>query len=349
MEFLDINSDDKNYNVKRKRGRPRKDEKLPEAPKKTKKKEKKTTKEIILQMPITMSDIRGADTSPNNGVEEASEMFIETENGGVKNSDNIFTLADITNTSSEEYSSCENENDNENETNDQVKYLLKKINERDQIIKDLKDKLNSSKRLTNGVNEKKVQEMGLKLLSLDNKKISLNKGNCRCWWDHNDFAEYPSFIVERYHNKVYYVIGCFCSASCALAYNIKYLDDYRVSERHGLTVQLHREMTGSNNDVPIAPSWLTLKDYGGPLTIESFRDNCSKNGIDYEISLPPIRHINYIITEKSNDVDNNVINSNDSDDLILKRSKPLPGAKNTLMETMGLTMEKVSKKTKKTK
>jgi len=347
MEFLDINSDEKNYNVKRKRGRPRKNEKVPEVSKKTKSKnkEKKSEKEIILQMPITMSDIRGADvdTSPNNDIEEASEMFIEEEKDGTKNSDNIFTLADITNSSSEEYSSCKNESD------DQIKNLLRKINERDNIIKDLREKLNSSNKLVNGVNDKKVQEMGLKLLSLDNKKINLNKGKYRCWWDHNTFEGYPSFIVERYHNKVYYVIGCFSSVSCALAYNIKYLDDYRVSERHGLTVQLHREITGSNEEIPIAQSWLTLKDYGGPLTIEQFRENCSKNSRDYDISLPPIRHINYVITEKSNDVENSIRNSDDSDDLVLKRSKPLPGAKNTLMETMGLTMENVSKKKRKSK
>lgn len=346
MEFLDINSDN-NENKKRRRGRPRKEDiiKKEVSEKKSQKKIKKSKsseKEIILQMPITISDINNMKNNDNiktdNEIDSvADDVFTKKDSSD----NNIFTLADITNTSSE-YSSYDGNTE-----------LVKKLQEKDTQIRDLREKLATlgyTNYLNYGINEKKIHKMDLKIINHgDNKQIEILKTTKKCWWDHNTFTGYPFFVVEKYHNRVYYVSGCFCSVNCALAYNIKFLDDYQVSERHALTIQLFRELTGNNEAVGIAPTWLSLKDYGGPLSIESFRNNCAMNTKEYMINIPPISYINYEVIESTKDKDvvglNN--NSSDSDNLILKRSKPLPTAKNTLMETMGLTMERMSKKPKK--
>lgn len=327
---------------KRKRGRPPKNsivqnactDNITKKDKNKKKNKQKSEPEIILQLPITMSDINNFKSTehPNE-----KEIFVQKESSTENQDNNIFTLADMTNSSSDEYSS----HDGQSAT------LVKKLQEKDQQIKELKEKLghyNASNKNSVGTNDKNVHNMDLKLLNT-NGEVKLEKTTHRCWWDHHKFTNYPFFIVEKYHDNVYYVIGCFCSVNCALAHNIKWLDDYCVSERHALTIQLFRTITGSKDNIELAPTWLSLDSYGGPLSIEKFRKLLIKCEKDYRFSIPPISYIVPVIEEASKDSDNtnNKKNSSDSDELILKRTKPLPNSRSTLMETMGLQMERRKK------
>lgn len=339
MESSDHN-DQNVFTQKKRRGRPPKN--ITKPVKKTshnkKQKKVKVNDEIILQIPITMTDINNF--NDDNTTEKNKEIFTTTKETSTENQENnIFTLADITNSSSDEYSSVDDDN----------KDLVKKLQEKDDEIKDLQVKLNkmSHSNLYNNYTNKSLVEMKLKLLN-NKDEVKLEKTTNRCWWDHHTFTSYPFFIVEKYHNKVYYVYGCFCCVNCALAYNIKYLDDYCVSERHALTIQLFRVTTKSKDEVKLAPHWLITDSYGGPLSIEDFRTSCLVYEKDYIFTLPPISYITPVI-EISNSMMNSSknINSDESENIIIKRSKPLPSAKSTLIETMGLTMEKKKPKKKK--
>ena len=188
--------------------------------------------------------------------------------------------------------------------------------------------------------------MNLKLIhSTQRNEVIINKTNKRCWWDHHTFDCYPFFLVDQYHDDIYYIFGCFCSISCALAYNVA-LDDYKVSERYALTVQLFRSVTDYKDNVSVAYNWLSLEDYGGPLTIEQFRQNCITSNKDFIVSFPPVKYIPLNVNEKT--INDNSIktdnNSSESEHLILRRSKPLPNSNQTLMETMGLKLEKKKKR-----
>ena len=109
--------------------------------------------------------------------------------------------------------------------------------------------------------------------------------------------------------------------------------------------QLYNIIFANTNDINIASSWLILKKYGGHMSIEEFRLSNKKGARDYVVTIPPLFYTAPTITSESKDkmVHSKNNNSSDSDNLVLKRSKPLPRAKNTLMETMGLTIEKKMK------
>ncbi len=86
--------------------------------------------------------------------------------------------------------------------------------------------------------------------------------------------------------------------------------------------------------IKTAPSWKVLEDYGGVISIDEFRENLTFNQMDYNYIKPPlISRISYIekIPIKS-EIEDNI----KSDDLILKRQKPLKSSKYSLESIMGL-------------
>ena len=339
MESSDnVDNNAKIYNQqKRKRGRPPKNLSSQKniadntiSKEKIQKKKNKSEPEIILQLPITMSDINKFKS--NKSVDE-KEIFVQKESSTENHDNNIFTLADMSNSSSEEYLSYDGKSNT----------LVKKLQEKDKQIKELKEKLGQSNFSNiNGVNDKQIHNMNLKLLTTNNNEVKLEKTQHRCWWDHHKFSNYPFFIVEKYHDNVYYVTGCFCSVNCALSYNVKWFDDYRVSERHALTIQYFRVKTKSKEDVELAPTWLSLDCYGGPISIEKFRSTLIKCDKDYRFTIPSISYVTPVIEENTKDKGTTFTNKNssESDEMVLKRSKPLPNSRSTLMETMGLQMER---------
>ena len=93
--------------------------------------------------------------------------------------------------------------------------------------------------------------------------------------------------------------------------------------------------------IKIALPRLALKKFGGPFTIEEWRKN---NGIkDFKVVMPPIISIIPTLEEITINSDNSLFNgiSNEfiqktSNDLRLKRNKPLPNQNNTLENCMNL-------------
>jgi hypothetical protein len=107
-------------------------------------------------------------------------------------------------------------------------------------------------------------------------------------------------------NQVFETDGVFCSFSCCIAFINSNVHDskYRMSKTllNSLYYLIHD--LDDISKVPIikpSPSWRLLKDYGGPLTIDEFRNSLSK--IDYTESgiiknIPRCRAISTMFTEQ---------------------------------------------------
>lgn len=135
------------------------------------------------------------------------------------------------------------------------------------------------------------------------KKISLEKTSCKCFWDTDYFKSMPIPLVESYIGGTYHVRSeFFCSINCALAYNLYALRDSKVDLRKSLTIKLYREMLNVEPDSPlnnVAPSApiTILKDYGGSLTIEKYREkNCQCK--EYVSFLPPLKSLPITVEER---------------------------------------------------
>jgi hypothetical protein len=118
-----------------------------------------------------------------------------------------------------------------------------------------------------------------------------------------------------------------------MAYNID-INDENIAKRTSLIYMMYKKTYKSYRIIKPASSWKILIDFGGPLSIEEFRENLITNSLEYNYIKPPIiSRISYIekIPIKKED-DENVKN----EDLVLKRNKPLKSSKYNLESIMGL-------------
>lgn len=105
-----------------------------------------------------------------------------------------------------------------------------------------------------------------------NKEIT----KTRCYNCHNFFDNSPFYlpfdhcpILDRY--KIY---GNFCSPNCVKTFCIN--STHFKSKQH-LVGQFYRKLFGAEFRIKPAPSYLTLKEYGGDLTIEEYRKSFYTN------------------------------------------------------------------------
>ena len=139
-------------------------------------------------------------------------------------------------------------------------------------------------------------------------------------------------MPETYYNGIFSCSGYFCSWDCMMAYNID-MNDMNVQYRTSLIYMMYQKTYGTYKIIKPAPSWKILTDFGGPITIEDFRNNLIINDINYNYIKPPmISRISYV--EKiPNKKDIDIIKN---DELVLKRTKPLKTSKYSLETMMGL-------------
>lgn len=166
--------------------------------------------------------------------------------------------------------------------------------------------------------------------------------NTKCWWCKNIFHTPQVILPEQYYNDTFYCVGNFCSYNCAKAYNLDINDTY-IWKRESLLKLLYYLTYGYNKEINIAPSWLTLKDFGGYLNINEFRKNFEVNNINYLVLHPPIisRQMQIEESYKKAQTTQTSISKMDNlfietDNLILRRSKPVESTKLNLETTMGL-------------
>jgi hypothetical protein len=136
--------------------------------------------------------------------------------------------------------------------------------------------------------------------------------------------------------------GHFCSPECALAY--LYADgtisDVTRWTRHALLADLYRSLYTKRDLIP-APPRATLRLFGGPLSIEQFREQTAFGDDILAVQLPPLRlHVPSMnVQGPVRDVKKFVALSQEtvdkaSKELRLKRSKPVHATNATLDKCM---------------
>lgn len=163
----------------------------------------------------------------------------------------------------------------------------------------------------------------------------------KCWWCKNSFNTPNLMLPEYYSNDIFYCIGNFCSFNCKKAYNID-LNDINVWKRESL-INLEYYLTyGRHKEIIPAASWLTLKEYGGPLTITEFRKNFDTNSSEFILLQPPLISRQMQIEESyKKSSSSGPINKldklfTDGTAYLLKRTKPVETSQLNLEKTMGL-------------
>lgn len=324
-----INDDTLQTIIKKRRGRPRKNQIIDSCKKHDRKNKlssdimdifSKEDEEIVLHLPINLKEF--------NELKDKITIRTDTDvSSSSKQENTTFTITDLSYEShSEEESNVTNVKITELQT--YIKKLENDIVEYKNILKD---------NMVSSVMENKVSKMDIDFIcDINGKQIPVEKTDVVCWWDTEKFDTVPCFIPDRIVDGKFYVIGCFCSYNCAAAYNIydPDMNDYNMWGRNSLIKKLYNKIYNKCDDIIPAPRRETLKKFGGILTIEEFRKNFKKCEKEYRVIMPPMKSLVPLIEESYRDKTKyNKIKIKDDDDLVLRRTKPLPNSKNTLLET----------------
>lgn len=103
-----------------------------------------------------------------------------------------------------------------------------------------------------------------------------NLENIRCFHCHYNFEGSSYYLPYDHYPSLdrYKLYGCFCSPNCVKTY----CSEHKIfSNKIHLVGQFYKKLFGQNFTIKPAPSFLTLKDYGGKLTIEEFRKSFYNN------------------------------------------------------------------------
>lgn len=160
-----------------------------------------------------------------------------------------------------------------------------------------------------------------------------------CWWCCHSFEGTPLNMPCRYDDRrnKFHVAGNYCSWSCVKSHAIDKYGDNRGSIVCGNIIMMRRKMYNQIGPVKCAPDRFKLKEFGGDMTIEEFRQNLTKDTTQPEpIEMAPV--VDNIIpiisnTKKMDEIKNATTNNNA---LKLKRNKPLKRNHNNLESALGL-------------
>lgn len=119
----------------------------------------------------------------------------------------------------------------------------------------------------------------------------------RCWYDNHEFTTSPIGIPIEYVPKkdcikectpnadaveqdFFFTYGIFCSFSCALSYLEQHQHESIFKDSKSLLYSLYYKMYGTSLKAEKAPHWQLLKNYGGTLNIQQFREqHCNSSFI----------------------------------------------------------------------
>jgi len=170
-----------------------------------------------------------------------------------------------------------------------------------------------------------------------------------CYWCSHSFTNQPCIIPESERKGIYKVYGNFCCPECSMAYLLKESIDPHIRwDRMALLYRIY-DVDGKGKIFP-APPRETLKLFGGPLTIESYRATISGKKVRIDLHMPPIVSIIGSIDTKPIDFYDTSMKNNVTllpydkikkveEGLRLKRSKPLKNKESTLDACMNLEIK----------
>lgn len=122
-----------------------------------------------------------------------------------------------------------------------------------------------------------------------------------CWWCDYGFDTLPVYIPNFYRDDTFFILGNFCSFSCAGKYNAEMLNDGKCLVRLGLLQQLKKSATGSDDPIKYAPRRELLLKKGGKYTIKQFRRSFDIPSLDLYMSMPPMIPLVHTIEEGSHE------------------------------------------------
>ena len=164
-----------------------------------------------------------------------------------------------------------------------------------------------------------------------------------CFWCVHSFTTKPVVIPEREIAGVYKVYGNFCCPQCAMAHLLsENIDPHVRWERMALLQRLY-DRSGTMRIFP-APARDSLKVFGGPMTIESFRATVSEGRVRVDLHMPPMvsilgsidtKPIDFFDTSMKNTITAPPIEKKD-EGLRLKRTKPLKDRDSTLDSVLNI-------------
>lgn len=275
------------------------------------------SEELFLHIPITLSEMsKYCDIDLTKNVPEDTNTVVLAD-------DNILVISDL-------MSNVSDEEPKQNEVKVSKSDLLLKIKDLEDKISFYEDKfgINQSENI-----EQRISMLNIRFINVNNGiQEVIEKTDVACWWCSYTFECVPCFLPEKMISNLFYVFGNFCSYNCAAAYNLD-INDYRVWERYGLLKKLYSLIYNKNSEIAISPRKECLSKFGGPLSIEDFRNSLLINTKEYRLIMPPMKSIIPFI-EENNDVTLIKKRFNTNEDLVLKRSKPLPNARNNILETL---------------
>ena len=117
--------------------------------------------------------------------------------------------------------------------------------------------------------------------------------DAHCWWCRHKIPEdcHPlglpvkiDYINQKYKGdinceKIYHCDGSFCSFNCMVAYSRDNSHIFKYKQSGSFITLMYREIFGKDcwiTKIENAPSWKLLKEYGGCLTIQEFRNSFNK-------------------------------------------------------------------------
>jgi hypothetical protein len=192
----------------------------------------------------------------------------------------------------------------------------------------------------NVIERDKVFPIFLEFIENNKKKKWPDSTSIDCLWCCHEFDNFPFGIPIKKYEETYYMFGNFCSAECVSAYNFDNNNSCESFERYSLINYLY----SNDKEIKVAGPRLSLKKFGGQLSITEFRNNNNIYSKNYKLLLPPmisliplVEEVNLIDNKISIDNNDNLFNLDDSE-LKLRRSKPLPESYNTLENCMNLKL-----------
>ena len=127
--------------------------------------------------------------------------------------------------------------------------------------------------------------------SFDIKSNISRESEICCYWCCHTFSNKPIGLPTSYKNEKFSIIGNFCSPECACAYN--YYDNSSSSsniwDRYSLLNFMCSKLYNVDRiNIKRASSRYALNIFGGPLTIDQFRENNINYSKDYIMLEPPL-------------------------------------------------------------
>ena len=115
------------------------------------------------------------------------------------------------------------------------------------------------------------------------------QGDFHCWNCCSKLDKFYKSIPIKYANNIFYIHGYFCNNSCSLRYLYDKYEGTELWTKYELLNFYCSKIYGENIIINPAPNRLSLKNFGGNLTVEEYRSN----NINYiEINTPPIIPVN---------------------------------------------------------